>query len=299
MSSQQNSLIHFSNIARSQIEKLFSVAFQFSQSMTLPSRQGQTAALLFFEPSTRTRMSFETACARLGIYPLLMDGVSGTSLEKGETIEDTILNISAMKPSAFIIRAGDDLDFDLIKAKIQQPIINAGWGKRGHPTQALLDIYTISQQKRDLQNLKLLIVGDVRHSRVAASHFELAKIIGYEIALCGPAEFLPENTDYLQFQNLSEGLSWANAIMCLRVQLERHEVKYSLQSYRSEFGLNQERLKELTDDHLILHPGPINQGVEMDFETIHSPNSLIFQQVENGVYVRQALLDLILRGEWR
>ncbi len=299
MSSQQNSFLYFSNIARSQIENLFSVAYQYSQSMILPSRQGQTAALLFFEPSTRTRMSFETACARLGIYPLLIDGVNGTSLEKGETIEDTILNISAMKPSVFIIRAGDNLDFDYIKSQLQQPVINAGWGKRGHPTQALLDIYTISQQKRDLQNLKLLIVGDVRHSRVAASHFELAQIMGYEIALCGPKDFLPEQSEYRHFQNLSEGLLWANAIMCLRVQLERHEVKYSLETYRHEFGLNRDRLKSLTQDHLLLHPGPINQGVEMDYEAIHCSHSLIFKQVENGVYVRQALIDLILRGDWR
>lgn len=299
MSSQQNSLIHFSNIARSQIEKLFSVAFHFSQSMTLPSRQGQTAALLFFEPSTRTRMSFETACARLGVYPLLIDGVTGTSLEKGETIEDTILNISAMKPSVFIIRSGDELDFLKIRDQIQQPIINAGWGKRGHPTQALLDLFTITQQKRDLQQLKLLIVGDVRHSRVAASHFELAEVLGYEIALCGPPEFLPENNQFRSFSDLDEGLQWSNAVMALRVQLERHEVKYSLSTYREQFGLTVDRLKELSPEQLILHPGPINQGVEMDSEVITSPNSIIYQQVENGVYIRQALVDLILRGEWR
>ncbi|MGE5087413.1 MAG: aspartate carbamoyltransferase catalytic subunit, partial [Bacillota bacterium] len=171
MSSRKNlSLIDLKCLDKEKINILFSYADQLALNPSSFSKGfGKTGALLFFEASTRTRMSFETACARLGVYPILLNGKAGTSLEKGEALEDTILNVAAMRPSFLIVRSGDDLDLAAIAQKVSCPILNAGWGKKGHPTQALLDAYTIYKHLGSCQGQKLLIVGDVRHSRVAQS----------------------------------------------------------------------------------------------------------------------------------
>lgn len=299
MSSRINkSLIDLSSLEKTKVDRLFSLADQISAQGSIPFEGfGKTGALLFFEASTRTRMSFETACARLGIYPLRLDGKSGTSLEKGESIEDTILNVNAMGPSFLVIRCGDELDFNDISKKIQTPILNAGWGKRGHPTQALLDAYTLRKNLGSCQGQRLLIVGDVRHSRVAASHFELAQILGYEVALCGPPEFLPETASMKTFASLKEGLQWATAAMALRVQLERHQTAFALTDYRRDFGFTVENMKQLAADALILHPGPINQGTELDSEVLQDPRCRVLDQVANGVRIRQALIYATLSEE--
>ncbi|KYG67398.1 aspartate carbamoyltransferase [Bdellovibrio bacteriovorus] len=310
MSSRNNkSLIDLSSLEKTKIDRLFSVADEISEGRSFGLADakrgsaipfegfGKTGALLFFEASTRTRMSFETACARLGIYPLRLDGKSGSSLEKGETFEDTILNVNAMKPSFLVIRCGDELDFHDIAKKINTPILNAGWGKRGHPTQALLDAYTIRKHLGTCEEQKVLIVGDVRHSRVAASHFELSKKLGYEVALCGPKEFLPEHSQVKVFSSLKEGLQWSTAAMALRVQLERHENKYSLADYRRDYGFTKENLKALSSKALIMHPGPINQGTELDSEVLQDPRCQVLDQVSNGVFIRQALIYLTLSEE--
>lgn len=296
MSSRINkSLIDLSSLEKTKVDRIFSLADQIAANGTIPFEGfGKTGALLFFEASTRTRMSFETACARLGIYPLKLSGKSGTSLEKGETLEDTILNIEAMKPSFVVIRSGDELDFHDIAKKIQAPILNAGWGKRGHPTQALLDAYTIRKHLGTCEGQRLLIVGDVRHSRVAASHFELAKILGYEVALCGPEEFLPESSPAKVFSSLKEGLKWSTVAMALRVQLERHQMTYSLTDYRRDFGFTSENMKHLSAKAIIMHPGPINQGTELDSEVLQDPRCQVLDQVSNGVLIRQALIYTVL-----
>lgn len=309
ISGSSKSLIDLSSLEKTKIDHLFAIADQMSvgQSVGLAGANrgssipfegfGKTGALLFFEASTRTRMSFETACARLGVYPLRLDGKSGSSLEKGETLEDTILNVNAMRPSFLVIRSGDELDFNDIAKKISTPILNAGWGKRGHPSQALLDAYTIRKHLGTCEGQKLLIVGDVRHSRVAASHFELAEKLGYEVALCGPKEFLPENSKAKIFSSLKEGLQWSTAAMALRVQLERHEAKYALADYRRDYGFTKENLKSLSAKALIMHPGPINQGTELDSDVLQDPRCQVLNQVENGVYIRQALIHLTLSEE--
>lgn len=299
MSSRNNkSLIDLSSLEKTKIDRLFSLADQISATGSIPFEGfGKTGALLFFEASTRTRMSFETACARLGIYPLRLDAKKGSSLEKGETYEDTILNVNAMKPSFLVIRCGDELDLEDIKKKIQTPILNAGWGKRGHPTQGLLDAYTIRKHQGTCYGQRLLIVGDVRHSRVASSHFELASKLGYEVALCGPKEFLPENSKAKIFSSLKEGLQWATAAMALRVQLERHEGIYSLTDYRREYGFTAENLKHLSKQALIMHPGPINQGTELDTDVLQDPRCQVLDQVSNGVLIRQALIYATLSEE--
>ena len=256
---------------------------------------GDTVALLFFEPSTRTRMSFETACHRIGIQPIFFDGGIGTSLEKGETIEDSIRNIAAMLPKALVIRCQNDVDLFAIAEKVKAPIINAGWGTKGHPTQALLDGYTLWESFQKLEGKKLLIIGDIRHSRVAASHFELAKILGIEIRICCPDEFLPKDRPVKTFHSLSDGLSWADAIMALRVQFERHQgTSIAKEQYHQEFGLTSKNLRALSDKGVILHPGPINHGIEMKFEVLEDPRCRVFDQVTNGVFVRESILRAIL-----
>ncbi len=313
MSSRNNkSLIDLSSLEKTKIDRLFSLADQIADGRSFGLADanrgsangaipfegfGKTGALLFFEASTRTRMSFETACARLGIYPMRLDAKKGSSLEKGETYEDTILNVNAMKPAFLVIRCGDELDLEDIRKKVKTPILNAGWGKRGHPTQALLDAYTIRKHFGTLEGQKVLIVGDVRHSRVASSHFELAAKLGYEVALCGPKEFLPEKTEVKVFSSLKEGLKWATAAMALRVQLERHEGVYSLTDYRREFGFTAENLKILSSSALIMHPGPINQGTELDSDVLQDPRCRVLDQVSNGVLIRQALIYATLSEE--
>ncbi|MGZ3803289.1 MAG: aspartate carbamoyltransferase catalytic subunit [Pseudobdellovibrionaceae bacterium] len=301
MSHPFSSLIEIANLDLSKIEALFLSALEFSRNPATSNFAAKTAALLFFEPSTRTRFSFETAAARLGLHPLLLDGASGTSLEKGESIEDTVLNISAMEPSAMVIRCGDEVDLYSLQKKLKVPILNAGWGKKAHPSQALLDALTLKANGRDLKKEKLLVVGDIKHSRVMSSHFQLAKILGYEIGVCGPQEFLPENPSGVHFTNLMEGLSWATSVMALRVQHERHSEKYSQKnlgaSYREQYGLSLQKLKSWKSDGLVMHPGPVNYGVELDLDVNQDPRCKILEQVKWGTYLRQALLAGVLSAK--
>ena len=294
-SRNSHSVLDLKSLTSEYVGRIFSVADGYAGSdvSRLATKGcGKTGALLFFEASTRTRLSFETACARLGVHPLRLDGKAGTSLEKGETLEDTVLNVAAMSPDFLVIRCGDDLDLAALRSQVSMPILNAGWGKKGHPTQALLDAYTIRKYLGTCEKQKVLVVGDVRHSRVAASHFELANILGYEVALCGPEEFLPQNPTVPVFSSLKEGLSWATVAMALRVQLERHESSFLLKDYRAAYGFTAENLKNLSAKALIMHPGPINQGTEMDSEILQDSRCNVLAQVASGVLVRQALIQL-------
>ncbi|PIS11255.1 MAG: aspartate carbamoyltransferase catalytic subunit [Bdellovibrio sp. CG10_big_fil_rev_8_21_14_0_10_47_8] len=291
------SLLNFQSFSSSQIESLFSFAEQLGSSKEgLKSWSGETAALLFFEASTRTRLSFESAAIRMGLGPLVFDGAQKTSLEKGESIEDSVLNIAAMSPRVLIIRCGDNVDLHLLQKKVSMPIVNAGWGVLGHPSQALLDTLTLRSRWKKTQGRKLLIVGDLKHSRVAASHFELMKLTGLEIGQCGPDEFLSKESSVQTFRDLKSGLAWADAVMALRFQFERHgnQVSLSKDDYRQRYGLNQNSLKELRSDGLILHPGPVNHGIELESEVFADSRCMIFEQVRWGVVMREALLRWLL-----
>jgi aspartate carbamoyltransferase catalytic subunit len=279
-------------MSNSDVNILFSHALNFRENKIDLKYQGRTAAFLFFEASTRTRMSFEAAAVQLGLHPLILSGKTSSSLEKGETLEDTILNIASMSPSVLIIRSGEALNLNLVNKILNIPILNAGWGCHGHPTQALLDIYTLSQKMNTLKGVKILIVGDVLHSRVAASHQELSKILGYELAWCGPESFMPKDTENKKFNSLEEGLAWGDVVMCLRLQAERHSEVYQFENYRKDFGLTKNRLSNLKSEQWILHPGPINHGVELDSIVLNDSRSLVLEQVSYGVSLRQALLDI-------
>ena len=258
--------------------------------------QGETVALCFFEASTRTRLSFQTASIRMGLGPLVFESGSHTSLEKGETIEDSLLNIAAMMPRLIVVRCGDDVNLRHLASQVKMPLVNAGWGQRGHPTQALLDSYTLYSAWGGFSQKKLLIVGDLKHSRVVASHLELFSSLGLEIGQCGPAEFLLPGSQIRSFSTLEKGLEWADAVMALRFQFERHEAKaaFSRGDYHLEFGLKSSSLRFLKSDGLILHPGPINHGIELESQVLSDPRSRVLEQVSNGVYVREAIMRTIL-----
>ncbi len=233
----------------------------------------------------------------------------GTSLEKGETVEDTVRNIAAMGHELLVIRGQDDIDLAHLARITGKPVVNAGWGKRGHPTQALLDLFTVSEFC-DLQKCRILFLGDILHSRVAQSNFELMDLFGIEWGICGPQELLPAalpHSKSLRFDNLEAGLKWANMVMALRYQAERHEpaegaepslLSPRFQVYRDRYGLNAERIAALPADFLIMHPGPVNKGVEMTQEVYDDPRSIILQQVSHGVWLRQAVMTMILSGEF-
>ncbi|MEK6775055.1 MAG: aspartate carbamoyltransferase catalytic subunit [Bdellovibrionota bacterium] len=288
-------------LSEKSILRLFDVAQEIEHRNSLELLKLPPAALVFFEPSTRTRLSFEMACGRLGLASVVLSGKSGTSLEKGESFEDTVLNVAAMKPSIMIVRAKDEIQMDRLASKVGVPWINAGWGKVGHPTQALLDALTIRKFRGHLAKERVLFVGDVQHSRVVSSHLELAKILGYEISFCGPKEFLFEKQsaqglDINAFENLQAGLEWATVVIALRVQTERHEHHQDPIKYHAQWGLNSKTLQFLSPEALILHPGPVNHGVEIDSQVFYDPRCRVFQQVTQGVFLRQALISLFLKN---
>lgn len=301
------SLIDFSQLNDKAIYDLFKASLTLKRNFNNYSlSQVQVkgiAYLLFFEPSTRTRFSFESACARSGVHPIVLAGNRGTSLEKGETMEDTVLNLDALRPLFFIIRCPDELNLNELSKKITTPIFNAGWGWKGHPTQALLDALTLFERWDHLTGKKLLFVGDVKHSRVVSSHVELAKICGYQIGYCAPEYFRPRNTDGIEvFDNIQSGLKWADAVCALRVQKERHfdldvRQEFDIENYRQQFGLNQKTLKFLKPTGWLLHPGPINYGVELEKEVLADSRSVVLKLVENGMFLRQAIVQNFLNGK--
>lgn len=296
MASRLSSLLDFKTISQAQIESLFLFAESLRQKNRSPRGNGEAIILAFFEPSTRTRLSFEMACQRAGVGPILFDGGMKTSLEKGETIEDSILNMAAMSPAALVIRSPDQVDLHKIVADIPVPVINAGWGSKGHPTQALLDLFTVKSKLNSLAGKNILIVGDVKHSRVANSHLELAKKLEIHLGQCGPQGFLAPEEAIHTFPSLQEGLRWADVVMALRFQFERHEAgaQFSKIEYKNEFGLNAISLKSLKKTGLILHPGPINHGIELETEILSDPRCCVLEQVHNGVFVREAIVRILL-----
>lgn len=285
------SFLQISSSSKESLSALLLLAHEFKSQpdKDLFKGSGKTGAFLFFEPSTRTRLSFELAAHRLGVHVVTLEGSKGSSLEKGETLEDTVLNVAAMKPDFLVIRCGDNLDLKSIAKKISVPVLNAGWGKIEHPSQALLDLFTLQQKWGSIEGKRLLILGDSRYSRVVGSHVELAKKMGYEINFFGPSDVLREPSP---FSSLKEALSWCDAVMALRMQKERHQGSFG---FSQEFSLSRENLKLLRPEAWILHPGPMNYGVEVDLGILEEPRSLILQQVENGVYVRMAMLATSLK----
>lgn len=272
----------------------------------LPTLRGRTVVNLFFEDSTRTRISFETAAKRLSA-DVINFAAKGSSVSKGESLKDTALTLQAMGADAVVIRHhASGAPQRLADAGwIAGPVINAGDGTHEHPTQALLDAFTIRQHlKRDeatLEGLKIAIVGDILHSRVARSNIFLLSMLGAEVTVIAPPTLLPVGIDswpcFVSY-NLDDSLELFDAVMALRIQRERMEQAFfpSEREYSRHYGLNGDRLARLKDGAILLHPGPMNRGVEIDAKSADSGQSVIVDQVTNGVFIRMAVLYLLLSG---
>jgi aspartate carbamoyltransferase catalytic subunit len=259
---------------------------------------GRSVALLFFEPSTRTRTSFQMAAYRLGLRTLKLDG-STSSAQKGETIFDTARNIEALRPDAMVIRhAGSGIPLQISKL-LKIPVINGGDGFHAHPTQALLDAFTIQEGFSEFKGLHVLIVGDISHSRVARSNIHCLQMLGAKVTICGPPTLIPPLARELGVEvkyNLDEVLPTADVVMALRMQTERQNSFQipSLKEYTTRYGITSERLSKIKSKALILHPGPVNRGIEMMSSVLRDPRCRVLEQVQNGVLVRAVLMGHIL-----
>lgn len=264
----------------------------------IPTLRGKTVVNLFFEASTRTRMSFELAEKRLNA-DVLNFSPSNSSVLKGESLQDTVKNILAMKVDCFVIRHSTPGTPHLLAKELPVSIINAGDGAHEHPTQALLDLYTIREAKGRIEGFKILIVGDIAHSRVARSNIWGLNKLRAKVRVCGPPTLMPpliEKMGVKVFFSLEEALREVDVVMMLRIQKERQNkgLFSSIGEYRDFFSLTEERLKLAREDILIMHPGPVNWGVELPFKMSENRKSVILNQVTNGIIIRMAILYLLL-----
>jgi len=267
----------------------------------VPTLRGRTVINLFFEPSTRTRLSFEIAAKRMSADTFNISA-SSSSATKGESLVDTALNLEAMNPDMIIIRHSSSGAANLLARHIKASVINAGDGTHEHPSQGLLDMMTVREHKKKIAGLKIAIIGDIAHSRVAHSDIIGFTKMGASVAVSGPATMVPPEIERLGAEvcrSLKDAVAGADVVMALRIQRERllDPLIPSLREYASFFGINKELLKLAKPDALIMHPGPINRGVEIDPAVADGPNSVILDQVTNGVAVRMALLYLLMGGE--
>jgi len=297
-----NHIIGIRQLQPEDIQLILDTAVQFKDVINrpikkVPSLRDITVANLFFENSTRTRTSFELAEKRLSADTVNFSA-STSSVKKGETLIDTVNNILAMKVDMVVMRHPNPGACMFLSRHINASIINAGDGAHEHPTQALLDAFSIRERLGDLRGKKIAIVGDILHSRVALSNIYLLKKMGAEVMVCGPSTLIPKYISSLGVKvehDLRKALKWCDVANILRIQLERQDIKFfpSLREYTMQFGLTLPMLEETGKDILIMHPGPINRGVEITSEVADSSHSIILNQVENGVAVRMACLYLL------
>ncbi|MBL7081090.1 MAG: aspartate carbamoyltransferase catalytic subunit [Candidatus Omnitrophica bacterium] len=263
----------------------------------VPTLRGKTVALLFFEPSTRTRTSFELAAKRLSSDTINISR-DASSLDKGESILDTAKNIEAMKIDIAVVRHSCAGVPQVLARHLKAAVVNAGDGAHEHPTQGLLDLFTIKERKRKISGLKVSIIGDIAHSRVARSNIWGLTKLGARVLLCGPKTLMPPDVEKLPVEvtyDIKKALEDADVLNILRLQLERQKESLfpSIREYRQLFGINHERLRYAKADVLILHPGPVNRGIEISCDVADSQSSLILEQVTNGLAIRMAVLYLL------
>jgi len=302
-----DNLIGVKNLNINDIKLIFKTADNFKEVINrpikkVPSLRDITIANLFFENSTRTKLSFELAEKRLSA-DIINFSASQSSLKKGESLIDTINNILSMKVDMIVIRHPNAGVPEFISSKVDATIINAGDGAHEHPTQALLDSYSIREALGEIRNKNILIVGDIIHSRVALSNIFALKMQGANVKLCGPNSLMPKYINKLGVEvinNFDDALQWCDVVNMLRIQNERMNKSFfpSVREYVSLYGLNNERLRKLDRDIIIMHPGPINRGVELTSEIADSKNSIILDQVENGVAIRMAVIYLLAKQKF-
>jgi aspartate carbamoyltransferase catalytic subunit len=298
----QRHLLGIKNISRNDIDLIFETADNFKQVLNrpikkVPSLRDVTIANVFFENSTRTRLSFELAQKRLSADVINFSS-SNSSVKKGETLLDTVNNILAMKVDMIVMRHASAGAPHYLARHINANIINAGDGTHEHPTQALLDAFSIRERTGAVEGKKVAIIGDILHSRVALSNIFALQKLGAEVMVCGPATLLPKFIASLGVKvelDLKKALEWCDVANVLRIQLERQQIKYfpSLREYALYYGISKKLLDGLRKEIVIMHPGPINRGVELTSDAADSGHSIILDQVENGVAIRMAVLYLL------
>ena len=303
---QEKHLLGLEHYPAEDIVSIIDTAFSFREVLDrpikkVPSLQGQTIVNLFFENSTRTRISFELAQKRLSADTVNFSA-SSSSLKKGESFKDTVQNIEAMKIDAVVMRHPDPGASLHLTKYVDAVVINAGDGTHEHPTQAILDMTSLQERFGKVKDLRIGIIGDIMYSRVARSNIYGLKKLGAEVILCGPTTLIPPHIDSLGVRvthDLDEVLDWADAINVLRIQLERMDrgLFPSVREYRNLFGITSERLKKHNKEIVIMHPGPMNRGIEIDSSVADGKEAIILDQVLNGVASRMAILYLLLGGK--
>lgn len=299
-------LLGLDDLSAEQITAILDTAEPFKEVSERPVKKvpvlrGKTIVNAFFENSTRTRISFEFAEKRMAADTVNISS-TGSSVSKGETLVDTARNLEAMRIDMVVIRHGSSGSARFLADRIQSNVINAGDGKHEHPTQGLLDLLTIRDHRGPIAGLKVCIVGDVLHSRVARSNIHGLRKLGAEVGVCGPLTLMPPEIESLgvtYFRRIEDAIEWADVLNILRLQLERMKSGFipSLREYNRVFGVTRERVERAPRDVLILHPGPMNRGVEIDSDVADGPHSVILQQVTNGVAIRMAVLYLLAGGQ--
>ena len=295
-------LLGIKDLSVEEINLIFETADRFKEVLQrpikkVPSLRHMTIANVFFENSTRTKLSFELAQKRLSA-DIINFSSSASSVKKGESLLDTINNISVMKVDMIVMRHPNPGASHFVAKNINASVINAGDGTHEHPTQALLDSYTIKEKLGKIKNKKIAIIGDISHSRVAISNIYALQKLGAQIMLCGPSTLIPKHISSLNVlieNNIENALKWCDVANVLRIQLERQGSNNfpSLREYSQYFGINKKLLDKINRDIIIMHPGPINRGVEISSDIADSNNSLILDQVENGVAIRMAIMYLL------
>lgn len=297
-----NHLLGIKYINKNDIDLIFETADHFKEVINrpikkVPSLRDITIANIFFENSTRTKLSFELAQKRLSA-DVISFSAAQSSVKKGETLVDTVNNILSMKVDMVVMRHSSAGAAEFLSKNVKASIINAGDGAHEHPTQALLDSFTIREKLGDVAGKKVVIVGDILHSRVAMSNIFALQMQGAEVRVCGPKSLIPRHIEKLGVKvesNLREALNWCDVANMLRVQNERMEVSYfpNTREYSQQFGLTKEILDSLDKEIVVMHPGPINRGVEITSDVADSKQSVILEQVENGVAIRMAVIYLL------
>ena len=306
MSFGSKHLLGLDGVPANDIKLILDTAHSFKEILSraipkVPTLRGKTVVNLFFEPSTRTRISFELAEKRLSADTVNFSATV-SSVKKGETLKDTVRNIEAMKIDMVVVRHSAAGAPYFLTQCTDATIINAGDGMHEHPTQALLDMFTLREKFGKLEGLRIAIIGDVTHSRVAGSNIRGLLTMGAHVMVCGPRTLIPlgiENFGLAVTHNVDEAIDWADALNVLRIQLERQEKGLfpSIREYHAEFGITKKRLAKRKKDVIILHPGPINRGIELDSDLADSEFSVILDQVTNGVAIRMAVLYLLSGSE--
>ncbi len=294
-------LISLEELSREEIELIFNTAESFKEVSTreikkVPALRGKTIANVFFESSTRTRTSFELAAKRLSADTVNFSS-SDSSTSKGESLRDTAKNIEAMHVDTIVMRHSSSGSAEYLARSIRAGVVNAGDGIHEHPTQGLLDIFTIREKKKSLEGVKVCLVGDILHSRVARSNIWGLKKLGAKVTVCGPPTLIPKRIEELGVSvsyDLDKVIGDQDVLNILRIQLERQQGAFfpSIREYAAEYGISRERLQKARPDVIIMHPGPVNRGVELAGEVADGPHSVILDQVTNGVAVRMAVLFL-------